>query len=414
LPTLRLAEARRYLVRRSGLWPERRLEGREGAAAALHLLGKVQVDPVAILARSHDLTLWNRVEGYRPDHLDALLYADRRFFDYGAHLDIYPMETLPLWRLHMRRRLQDERQAAVRRGHPGLIAQVLSRIRDEGPASARDLGGGRRIESYRACHEAGLVLYHLWLTGRLMTHSRRGIERVYDLTERVAPPELQHEPGERETEDAMARLTASRAALATAGAWRGAFGYAIHRKVSQAEAERRLQDMAAEGLVRRVKVEGVHGELLVPGGALPLLDALARDTGPEEIGAAEAAFLSPLDNLLDRRQLKDIFHFDYVWEIYKRPQDVRWGRYVTPILLGDRLVGRMSPRFDAGAKTLIVDGVWTDEPDLLASPGFETALARGLLRLAALLGAERTDISAVRCDSLRRRLDEAGSGLPRT
>lgn len=404
MPVLPLAAARRYLVRRSGLWPERRFQGREGAAAALHLLGKVQVDPVAILARSHDLTLWNRVEGYRPDHLDALLYADRRFFDYGAHLDIYPMETLPLWRLHMRRRLQDERQTAVRRSYPELIAQVLSRIRDEGPASARDLGGGRRIESYRARHEAGLVLYHLWLTGRLMTHSRRGIERVYDLTERVAPGECQHEPGEWETEDAMARLTASRAALATAGAWRSAFGYAIHRKVSQAEAERRLQDLAAAGLVRRVRVEGVRGELLVPGGDLPMIDALARESGPEEISAAEASFLSPLDNLLDRRQLKDIFHFDYVWEIYKRPQDVRWGRYVTPILLGDRLVGRMSPRFDAGAKRLIVDGVWTDEPDLLASPAFATALARGLLRLAAMLGAERTDISAVGCDSLRRRL----------
>ena len=61
--------------------------GEGGAAQAIHALESVQVDPITVVARSHDLVLWSRVEGYQPAHLDELLYRDRRFFDYGAHLD---------------------------------------------------------------------------------------------------------------------------------------------------------------------------------------------------------------------------------------------------------------------------------------------------------------------------------------
>lgn len=96
--------ARRYLLGRQGLWPGRRWAGKEGAAEAVRALEAVQVDPMTVVARSHDLVLWSRVEGYDPAHLDELLYRDRAFFDYGGHLDIYPIEELPYWRLHMRRR----------------------------------------------------------------------------------------------------------------------------------------------------------------------------------------------------------------------------------------------------------------------------------------------------------------------
>ena len=67
---------------------------------------------MTVVARSHDLVLWGRVAGYDPAHLDELLYRDRAFFDYGGHLDIYPMAELPHWRLHMRWCLGDERHAA--------------------------------------------------------------------------------------------------------------------------------------------------------------------------------------------------------------------------------------------------------------------------------------------------------------
>ena len=409
---LPLDVARRYLVLRSGLLPLRRVAGKDGTAAALQLLGQLQVDPVTILAKSHDITLWNRVEGYRREYLEELLYKDRRFFEYGGHLDIYPIATLPLWRLHMRRRATDPRQAAVSQRYGDLIPGVLARIRDEGPLTARDFGG-QRVASYRARHDAGLVLYHLWLTGHLMTHSRQRGERVYDLFERVVPDMYRHELPERETEEAMACLTAARADMLSHQAWRQAFSYAIFRKVPEGEALSRLRELEDLGLVRRIGIEGVRGERIVSAAGLETLDALVRGEQPagEGFGPEEALFLSPLDNVLDRRHLKDIFHFDYAWEIYKRSEDVRYGRYVTPILLGDRLVGRMSPRLDAGSGTLIVQGIWAEDPAFLGSVRFQAAVARGLRRLMAFVGAERLDLSALAEGALRQALAETQRDL---
>ena len=58
-------------------------------------------------------------------------------------------------------------------------------------------------------------------------------------------------------------------------------------------------------------------------------------------------FLAPLDPLVwDRDLLRELFGFDYVWEVYVPEHKRRWGYYVLPILFGDRLVGRIEPRID--------------------------------------------------------------------
>ena len=48
----------------------------------------------------------------------------------------------------------------------------------------------------------------------------------------------------------------------------------------------------------------------------------------------------------DRRLLRELWDFDYIWEVYVPEAKRRWGYYVLPILFGDRLVGRIEPRLD--------------------------------------------------------------------
>src|ERR687884_251647 len=94
------AIARRFVLGRQGLWPGRRVAGQAGVAQVIRQIGAVQIDPINVVARSHDIVLWGRVAGYQPEHLDTLLYQDRAFFDYGGGLMIYPIEELPYWRVH--------------------------------------------------------------------------------------------------------------------------------------------------------------------------------------------------------------------------------------------------------------------------------------------------------------------------
>ena len=119
------------------------------------------------------------------------------------------------------------------------------------------------------------------------------------------------------------------------------------------------------------------------------------------VGQGEAVFLSALDNVLDRSQLGPIFDFAYVWGIYRRPAEVRYGRCVTPILLGDRLIGRMSPRFDQATRRLMLEGIWLEDPAEAALPALHEGMARGLRRLQVFLGAEEIDMAHVRPVKLR-------------
>ena len=84
-----------------------------------------------------------------------------------------------------------------------------------------------------------------------------------------------------------------------------------------------------------------------------------------------------LDPLVwDRDFLRELYDFDYVWEVYVPAAKRRWGYYVLPILFGDRLVGRIEPRIERTTDTLRVAGLWWEDGfDPLAEPGFVEAFA---------------------------------------
>src|SRR5206468_2173753 len=146
------ATMRRFILGRQGLWPGRRWRGKEGTRQALREAEMVQMDPLQVVARSHDIALWSRVLDYQPEQLDELLYSDRAFFDYGGALFICPMEELPYWRAEMRRRASERRSAGERRWarwaeeNQALLEEVRAELRARGPLGNRDFTGRARVE----------------------------------------------------------------------------------------------------------------------------------------------------------------------------------------------------------------------------------------------------------------------------
>ena len=101
----------------------------------------------------------------------------------------------------------------------------------------------------------------------------------------------------------------------------------------------------------------------------------------------QVAFIAPLDPFIwDRQIARDVFGFDYVWEVYVPEHKRRWGYYVLPILFGDRLVGRIEPRLERKSGTLRILGIWWEQGIGRKRRG---AVDEAVERLRVFLGADR-------------------------
>ncbi len=404
-------QARRFILGRQGLWPGRRWRGRKGTAEAILACESVQLDPLQATARSHDLVLHSRVLDYKPEHLERAMYRERRFFDYGGLLAVYPMEELPYWRHHMEKRSHAKRVEDFIFDHPGLFERVRQELRTRGPLGNRDLDGNAVARNnYRGRKDTSLAMYDMWISGELMIHHRDDFARIYDFRENVAPRELDHLAPEGEWEAFFAHKCIALKGLMPETGWKTDLEYYVRRKISRDEMHAWRQRWVDQGLIVLVQVEGLAGLHLALTEDVPILEALQAGKLPrawkplETSTLEEVTFLAPLDIVSARGRARKLFDFDYLWEVYKPAHQRRWGYYTLPILYGDELVARLDPKLDRSSMTLQIRGFWHEQHAPVNEPAFAEAFARGLLRFAGFRGAQEVNLSGVGVTKLRRQL----------
>ncbi len=398
MDTLSAREARRIALAAQGF--DRARPGPEvtprvlaGTLARLHLH---QVDSVNVLVRAHYLPAFSRLGPYSRALFDAGAWGvrrERRVFEYWAHeCSLLPLALHPLLRGRMARadrglgcygRLRPYADEA----RPTAMA-VLDRIRAEGPRAAGDFEDGRGKGGWWGWGETKGALEWLFWAGHLTTATRRGtFERVYDLPERVLPPALLALPTPDETEAHRALIDLSGQALgvATAGDLRDYF------RLGPEDARSAILSLVEEGRLREVAVEGWSKPAF--------LHATARL--PRRVAAR--ALLAPFDPLIwERSRTERLFGFHYRIEIYVPAVLRRYGYYVLPFLLGDRLVARVDLKADRAGGRLLVQGLRL-EPG--APKDTEEALLAELHAMAHWLGLSSVAQTAMSSDL---RLEDAG------
>jgi uncharacterized protein YcaQ len=238
-----------------------------------------------------------------------------------------------------------------------------------------------------------------------MTHHRENFERVYALTEAVAPAHLIRESDEAEADRFLIKKEISFSGLSrlnrTSDSWQ--------RGVPFSKAKQILEAMLADGDIIEVQVEGwkaVHYALSSDAKVLRDLSAgrVPKAWTPlETTTTEEVVFLAPLDHVSARGRAKVLFGFDYVWEVYKPEHQRRFGYYTLPILWGDRLVARFDSKLDRTTNTFVILGLWLEDKALGKDEAFAEALACGFARFVTFLGASKLDAKAIREPLLRRR-----------
>ena len=406
---------RRFLLGKQGLYPGRRWRGRDGVAAALRAGAVVQVDPLNVVARSHDIVLYGRVLDYQPEMLQSLLYDDHAFFDWGGTVMIYPMEEMPFWRVVMANKRREPRRVRFAEEHGDLIERALAAVRERGPLRAGDLEESAALavlpanapNTFRSGKLANQALYYLWLIGEIMTHSRRGIERVYDLRERIVPADLNYVASEEEANAFFALRVFRDYGLLTARGWRNVFAGTIERPVDAAEAAARLDALLAAGKIVPVALEDdAKTARYALSDDLPLLETLHAGDLPDEwrplatTTSDEMTFLAPLEIVTARGRALPIFGFEYLWEVYKPQEKRRWGYYTLPILYGDTLVARADLKLERERGTLLVKGFWLEDHATI-DDAFVAALARAFRRFMRFVAADELDCAAITPAELR-------------
>jgi uncharacterized protein YcaQ len=401
--------ARRYVIGRQGLWPGRRWQGLDGTRMAMRAMEDLQLDPLVVVARAHDLMLHSRVLDYAIDDWAVLTYDRRQFFEWGGWLAVRPIEELPAFRVVMRRERGTGHWREVEAEHAETIHEMRAVLRERGEVSNRDFAmhERKRVDDYRGRKDSALVLHYLWRVGEVMVTRRERFERVYALAEAVAPPEALVDMDDEAADDLLLRKQIAANGLTR---FTGSVKYLLRREISAAELKARQERWLSNGDAIEVKVEGWRQTQLAIGGDRAILEALERGRTPsvwkprETTTEAETTFLSPLDPVSARGRAKPLFGFDYTWDVYKPEHQRRFGYYTLPILWGDALVGRFDPRLDRATGTLVINGLWLEDDALARDGAFVEALGTGMTRFRRFLGATAIDVKAVRDTRLRRRL----------
>ncbi len=383
--------ARRFLVSRHLLAPPRSLAADPASVmAVIERLGLLQFDPLEVPgARNHDLVLHARVSGYRREWCEQWLYGPkRRLIElYNKSLNIVPLDELPHYRITWQR-YGASVDAGILKDQADVATAILDRLKADGPLSTAAFSEhGHAIDWWWAPTRASrAVMEALFVAGRIGISRREGNRRYYDLMERLVPARLL-KLSESE-EDAMTHRLLSRFRATGMTTTIGTQGEVMYSAGSQSERVARTARLVEAGVLLPVDVEGLKRTQYVIASEEPILEATAaRDSLPP----SSVSFLAALDPLVwDRKMLRSLWSFDYLWEVYVPEAKRKWGYYVLPMLFGDRFVGRIEPRIDRKARTLSILGIWFEagfEP--MEEPGFIAALGEALAAYAEFVGADR-------------------------
>ena len=389
VPVLRNGAARHLFLAKHGLATRPSGAGKGADLKGLiDELGFVQLDSVNTFARAHDLVLWSRRQQYRPKALGNLLHRDRQLFEHWTHdAAIIPIESFSHWRLRFARdeaRLSSRWKDWRRDDFHSKIDEVLRRISDGGACTSGQVGEdeSRGSGGWWDWHPSKTALEYLWRSGQLSVVKREGFTKVYDLTERVIPPEhlnRRHHPDE--TIDWCCSGAMDRLGFATSGELAAFWDH-----VTPAEAKAWCVSALADERVIEIDVESHVGKLRRSFARPDVMDVAVQAP------VSRVRVLSPFDPALrDRKRAERLFGFHYRIEIFVPAPKRKYGYYVFPVIEGDRIIGRIDMKRDG--RRLVVRAFWPEDGVKMGA-GRTKALTTELERATAFGGCSALEFAS--------------------
>ncbi|EXE27353.1 winged helix-turn-helix domain-containing protein [Acinetobacter sp. 907131] len=316
-------------------------KGVDGTLQAIEHLGYVQIDTISVVERAHHHILWSRVPDYELNHLNSLV-RERQIFEYWYHAASYlPMKDYR-YALPAMMSVRNGESRYFNRGDQHLMNEILARVRAEGKIRLRDIDKNNKksLGNWWNTGPGRRAFEQLYMQGDLMICERNGMEKVFDLTERCLPENI----------DLSMPTLYEYAQYLFNNTFRahGAFTWKqlVHLKKNDLKETMRvvLKEHIDAGVVSAIKLE--NGQTLYVDVAA-MEQKVSTDFGLK--------ILSPFDNsLIHRDRLASLFEFDYRIECYVPAAKRVYGYFCLPIIYQDELVGRVDCKAHRSIKELEV------------------------------------------------------------
>lgn len=356
----------------------------DGLYSLIERMGYVQLDSVNTVARAHHMILFSRNQTYQPKLLTKLHESQKRLFENWTHdACLIPTIFYPYWKQKFARHAEKLASNFIKwrsEDFTPVLDSVRTRIQVEGPLMARqfETEKPKNSDGWWDWHSSKTALEYLWRTGELAVAKREGFQKVYDLSERVIPPETH-----AKSVDVNAFIDwACHAALQRLGVGSPGEIARFFDILTVAEAKSWCERESGRNALP-VLVHADDGSKPRKIYARPdIEDVLAALGSPP----SRIRTLSPFDPVLrDRVRLARLFNFDYRIEIFVPAPKRKYGYYVFPLLEGDRLIGRIDMKSDKAKDSLNVTKLWM-EPGVKPGKGRMNALDAELDRIRRFCG----------------------------
>lgn len=373
------ADARKIIINSQRLKSRRSFDkGIDATLRAIEHLGYIQIDTLSVVPRAHLHTLWNRVETFKPSHIEQL-QKDRQVFEHWAHaLSILPMKDYRFSLPMMNRIASGETHWYPKDSKE--TQKVLKRIQEEGPLLAKNFDDKKKSSQMWARAPSKIALEQLFMEGELMIPHRINFHKVYDLRERVLSDDIDTR---LPTEEELCRHLIN-AFLRAQGI--GQVNEISYLRKGLGPALRRVaQEMEEEKLIVAVDIAGQKYY-----STIDALEQLQQTQAP-----ARLRILSPFDNaIIQRKRVTQLFDFDYQLECYLPKAKRKYGYFCLPILQNNKLIGRIDAKASRSDGVFHVLHLHVEKP-LRNSNSFFAALRKELNKFAAFDACEKLQLHRI-------------------
>lgn len=363
-------QARRFLIRYHHL-DDGKLLGKKGILEYMQHVRCIQYDPLNVVGFNQDLVLQSRIQDYRPQLLRELLYSDFQLVDlWDKNMSICITDDWPYFSRFRRGYLEWCDQ------HPEVTHTIQEKIRNDGVVSSASFNMEEKVSwHYGDTRLARAALEGMYYSGELVIHHKVHTRKYYDLAERHIPQEIFHTQDPNVTDDQFLDWFVLRRITCVgllwnrpSDAWLGITS-SIGNGLRSKERNEAFTRLLADHRIMELRIEGMQHPVYMVTKSLELLEEILGEHDKPHT----ARILAPLYNMLwDRKLIKELFDFDYRWEVYKPAAERQYGYYVLPVLYGDMLVARFEPtKTDSLSDSFIKNWWWESHidptPDMLAA-----------------------------------------------